>query len=115
MHLTFGGAKISVYHGSPWDPQEQYIYPDFREWERFASVDADIIVMGHTHRPLHEKVAGKCIINPGSCGQPRDGIPGAPYAIVDTESREVVMARAEYDADAAERDAAAVGLSYRKR
>jgi putative phosphoesterase len=104
------GLRIDLFHGSPWDPQEQYIYPDFGDWEKFAEVDADVIVMGHTHRPLLREVAGRIVVNPGSVGQPRDGDPRASFALLDTKTRQVEFRRVEFDAEAAARDAHWAGL-----
>ncbi|MGD1277673.1 MAG: metallophosphoesterase family protein [Tepidisphaeraceae bacterium] len=109
-HLTLDGLRISLFHGSPWDAQEQYIYPDFKDWQRFAEVDADVIVLGHTHRPFLREVAGRLVINPGSCGQPRDGDPRASFAVLDTRTRQVQFARAAYDVDAAVDEAQRLGL-----
>jgi predicted phosphodiesterase len=39
----------------------------------------------------------KVIFNPGSVGQPRDGIPLASYAIFDEDSRIIELFRVEYD------------------
>ncbi len=36
-------------------------------------------------------------INPGSVGQPRDGIPMASYKIYDTETKKIYMEKAEYN------------------
>jgi len=36
-------------------------------------------------------------VNPGSVGQPRDGIPMASYMIYDTEAKKVFLEKAEYD------------------
>jgi putative phosphoesterase len=104
------GVRIDLFHGSPWDAQEQYVYPDFGNWDRFAEVDSDVIVMGHTHRPLLRQVAGRVVVNPGSVGQPRDGDPRASFAVLDTRTRQVEFGRAEFDADAATRDAHWAGL-----
>ncbi|WP_269082805.1 hypothetical protein [Pyrodictium occultum] len=38
------------------------------------------------------------IVNPGSVGQPRDGIAAAGYALLDTETGEVRLGRVRYDA-----------------
>lgn len=38
---------------------------------RAAHPDADIIVYGHTHKPLIERVEGKLIVNPGAAGPAR--------------------------------------------
>lgn len=90
------GKKVLVCHGSPWDHLEERIYPDYAHFERFESVDADIIVLGHTHYPLVKKVGRKTIINPGSCGQPRD-YNLLSYAIWDTDKNSFEIKRAEWD------------------
>jgi protein phosphatase len=46
-------------------------------------VDADWLLLGHTHRPLVRRVGRTTIVNPGSTGQPRAGAPLATYAIWD--------------------------------
>jgi len=90
-------AKLKFFHGSPWNISE-YIYPDFLEWSRFDSIDADIIVLGHTHRPMDVHNGKKRIINPGSVGQPRDCNPQASYAIYDDETQQLQFYRTNYDA-----------------
>jgi putative phosphoesterase len=95
MKLTLGGVRIAMYHGSPWNAQEQYIYPDFREWERFAEIDADIVVLGHTHRPILRQIGSVTLINPGSVGQPRDGDSRPAYAILDSNTRQVQLCRVD--------------------
>jgi putative phosphoesterase len=93
--LTFGGLRISMYHGSPWNPQEQYIYPDFKDWHRFAEIDADVVLLGHTHRPILRQIGSVTLINPGSVGQPRDGDPRPSYATLNTETRQVQLCRVD--------------------
>ncbi len=97
IERSFGGLRFHVCHGSPWDHLEEYVYPDFSGFDRFACVDAEVIVLGHTHHALHRLVGDKIIVNPGSCGQPRDGSPGAPYAILDTKTRRVDFRNASCD------------------
>jgi putative phosphoesterase len=99
--LALDGIRIAMYHGSPWNPQEQYIYPDFKNWDRFADIDADIVLLGHTHRPILRQIGSVTLINPGSVGQPRDGDPRPSYAVLDTASRAVKLARVEPLAPAA--------------
>jgi putative phosphoesterase len=36
-----------------------------------ARYDADVIVYGHTHRPLIHRVGARCVVNPGSAGPRR--------------------------------------------
>lgn len=80
--LSYEGQKVRLVHGSPWRPADEYIYPDCASFDRFDGLDADLVVMGHTHRPF-ERTKGKTLLNVGSCGQPRDGDPRASYAIVE--------------------------------
>ena len=39
----------------------------------------------------------RLIINPGSVGQPRDGLPTASYALFDSDEQTITHYRAEYD------------------
>lgn len=86
--------EIALFHGSPWDPDE-YIYPD-SSLERFEDVPWRWVFLGHTHYAMDRKFSKGRIINPGSCGQPRDALL-ASYAVVDTGSGEVVLRRVDYD------------------
>jgi len=97
-YLEFDGARWMLCHGSPWAVDE-YIYPNYKYFERFNSVEADVIVMGHTHIPMVRRVGRMLLINPGSCGQPRDGNPQAAYALVDTRTYQVEIRRIAYDVE----------------
>jgi len=98
LELNLDGVRILLCHGSPWD-LNHYIYPDSAEgaMEIPESVEYDLIVMGHTHYSMLFDKAGCILVNPGSVGQPRDRIPGACWALFDTESRSVDLRREEYD------------------
>lgn len=70
-------------------------------------------------RPVHGKDArcvvelprlGRCIINPGSVGQPRDRDPRACYAVIDLGRNSLEMHRVEYDVAEVLRRSLAVGL-----
>lgn len=97
LDLSISGKIIKVFHGSPWNYLEEYIYPDFRSLERFDNIKADYVILGHTHHPMLKKRNGKIIINPGSCGQPRDGNQMASYSILDVVTGNVVNYRVSYD------------------
>ena len=89
----FGGLTIRMYHGSPWEPLRQYIDPDYMPFEKFEEIDADLIILGHTHIPfIRENV-----VNPGSCGISRDNDPRASYAFFETDTSEITLGRVEYD------------------
>jgi putative phosphoesterase len=95
--LSLDGLKVTMFHGSPWDKLEEYIYPDYPDFEKFAEIDADVIILGHTHHPMIKQAAEKLVINPGSCGQPRDYDPRASLAILDTLTKEARIERVQYD------------------
>lgn len=95
VRYVLDGVTIQLCHGSPW-AVDQYVYPD-ADFTRFAALDADVVVMGHTHIPLTHHAGDVLLVNPGSCGQPRDYGPDAAYAVLDTRSRRVELCRASYD------------------
>ncbi|MBZ0107335.1 MAG: metallophosphoesterase [Candidatus Scalindua rubra] len=51
-------------------------------------------------------------INPGSVGQPRDGIPMASYKIYDTETKTVYMEKAEYNIEGVRKKILEAGLPF---
>lgn len=97
--LVIDAIKIKMYHGSPWNYFEGYIYPDHHNFDKFKKIDADIIILGHTHWPMIKRVNKTIIVNPGSCGQPRDYNPQASFALLDTKTKEVAIKRVEYKVD----------------
>lgn len=97
--FELGGLNWILCHGSPWDIEE-YIYPDRSDFESFAKIETDIVVMGHTHIPMLHRAGNVLLVNPGSCGQPRDYNPLASYAVVETETRDVEIRRVLYDVNA---------------
>ncbi|NYT19479.1 MAG: metallophosphoesterase family protein [Methanosarcinales archaeon] len=97
----FGGIKTHFTHGSPRSMYE-YIKPDTPEeeiLEMIESVDADFIIIGHSHIPFIRQVGDVTIINPGSVGQPRDGDVRASCVLFDTQTRSAEIIRCEYDLD----------------
>ena len=49
--------------------------------EEVTRIDADVLIVGHTHTPFIRTVGKTTIVNPGSLGQPKTGRPLACYAI----------------------------------
>ncbi len=98
--LTFDvdNKKLLLVHGSPFDSLNGYVYPD-TSIEAFESISADAIFMGQTHRPFIKQAFGKCIINIGSCGLPRDVGNLASCAIYDVQKGEGVVYRIPFDAE----------------
>lgn len=88
---TIEGKKLVIVHGSPFDPYDEYLYPNSPNLRKLASIDADYIVLGHTHYHMAERVGRALVINPGSAGEPRDHRNGFQLscAVLDTSSGEV--------------------------
>jgi len=63
------------------------------------NIDANIIVYGHNHIQSYAYCGNKLIINPGSCGLPRDFDNKAPYTILEETKNgfNVIERRVEYD------------------
>jgi putative phosphoesterase len=82
------GVRVHLCHSNPWEDSSIYIYPErpkilFQEIAR--AVEAEIIIMGHTHHPMVVQVDGKLLINPGSISGNRNrtertcGVLDLPY------------------------------------
>lgn len=99
-HLELDGLGYYLVHATPRDALDEYLSNDPEAWSvRLKDVQADVICVGHTHRPFCLELDGKRVINPGSVGQPRDGDPRAAYAVI--ENGNVEFRRVDYDIDAA--------------
>ncbi len=128
------GERHHMVHGSPCDPMT---YIDELEVARqaFTCTAKTWIFHGHTHlagaflalegpngpwiryRPFtKEKTVlalpprGRILVNPGSVGQPRDGLPLAAYAIWDEASARIEAYRVAYDLEAVRRRLADAGF-----
>ena len=93
-YISIGKKHMFIVHGSPRDFDE-YVYPEDAVPEFLSG--CDILVLGHTHIQFIKEYPEGMIVNPGSVGQPRDGNPGAAFAILDTGSGEIKPGRAGYD------------------
>ncbi|MGC8825653.1 MAG: metallophosphoesterase family protein [Anaerolineae bacterium] len=127
---------FTIVHGSPREPIWEYILYSFVAAANFEHFDTPYCLIGHTHSPalfvertegeariieadlppFEEPVPlgkGRCIINPGSVGQPRDGDPRASYAIWDTDKGELVIHRVSYDIETIQALMAELGFPAR--
>ena len=88
-----GGKSLVMVHGSPWEPYNEYIYPNSPSLARFSEIDADYVILGHTHYQMAERVGRTLVINPGSAGEARDARNHfrLSYAVLDSETDEVVF------------------------
>jgi putative phosphoesterase len=93
LDLQLGGMRIVLTHASPCDPGTQYVWRHSPELMRIAEVDADVVILGHTHSRMAERVGRVLVVNPGSAGDARDPGNGRrfSYAVLDTGSGEVTF------------------------
>jgi putative phosphoesterase len=100
LSLTLGGVRLQMFHGSPWDDAigrvTPYIYPQSSaELRRLGEIEADVIVLGHTHVPFVHDTGRALVVNPGSCAEPRDGTLTPSCAVLDSEGLKVEFRRYE--------------------
>jgi diadenosine tetraphosphatase ApaH/serine/threonine PP2A family protein phosphatase len=129
-------GELTAVHGSPRDPIWEYITGPQIAAANFEHFSTRLCLFGHTHLPVvfravvegveatvgvpGERVAlggDRCLLNPGSVGQPRDGLPDAAYAIVDTgedpTADAIEFRRVRYDIDRTQRQMHELGLPTR--
>ena len=118
-------GDLTAVHGSPRDPTWEYITSRGIAAANAEHFDTRLCLFGHTHIPVAfllgddvETIGGlpgdvvrldgaRALLNPGSVGQPRDGLPDAAYAILETGdgTGPVAMSfhRVRYDIDTTQR------------
>jgi len=125
---NFEKAGAAFTHGSFGARRYTYITNRQTAGDALDALQHDIGAVGHTHIPsafvaplLDFRGAGqtrslqlptdvrfdipdghRCIVNPGSVGQPRDRNPDASWGLLDTESRTFQILRTAYDIDLVE-------------
>ena len=93
LETRVDGKKLVMVHGSPFDPYDEYLYPNSPSLQKLAQIDADFIVLGHTHYHMALPVGRALVVNPGSAGEARDHRNGFQLscAVLDTQSGEVAF------------------------
>lgn len=88
--LSFAGKTLLMVHSTPWQHGE-YVYPESATLQRFAEVEADFVLYGHTHSQIVKRVGRALVINPGSAGDARDHRNGRQLscAVLDPATDEV--------------------------
>jgi len=115
-------GEVTAVHGSPRDPIWEYINTIEIASANFDAFETRLCLFGHTHLPMAYRQldgsietvvgspgpavalpGGRSLVNPGSVGQPRDGIPDASYAILEVaeapEADSVEFRRVPYDVE----------------
>lgn len=110
-------AAFTLVHGSLREPVWEYLLSPEQAQAQFDAMTTCYSAVGHSHVPfvaskrpaapphlrrlvdgdLIEIADGPHIINPGGCGQPRDGDPRAPYLLLDTAARTLQFHRVDYE------------------
>ncbi len=99
--VRLDGRTLVMVHASPCTPHTQYVWKGSPELRRLAEIDADYVVLGHTHAQMAERIGRALVINPGSVGEARDLSNGRQlsYAVLDTASGEVMIENYTIDDD----------------
>jgi putative phosphoesterase len=96
-----GLGSVLVCHATPTSDEQIYtrVTPEDDLVRLFASVDADVVVCGHTHIQYDRTLSnGLRIVNPGSVGMPYEGKRGAFWALLGPD---VELRCTDYDVEAA--------------
>ncbi|MBE0428548.1 MAG: metallophosphoesterase family protein [Thermoleophilia bacterium] len=102
LETEIDSGRIFAVHAAPSNHLFKYLRPSTPAAEleaEAAMADADIILTGHSHQPFVREYGARLLVNVGSVGQPRDGIPRAGYALI--EDGKVELKRADYDVEKA--------------
>ena len=109
------GRRVLCVHGSPRRLNE-YLFenrPEAGLERMFATLEADLILCGHTHLPYHRRIGNVDLINVGSVGRPKDGDPRAGYALIELgETVTATFPRVAYDVEAAAQAVEATELPH---
>lgn len=123
---------VTLVHGSPRDPIWEYVTTLAVARAGMAAMGTAVGLHGHTHVPIAfreaadrlEAVApaegsavelspGRALVNPGSVGQARDGIPTASWLVLDTVALAATWHRVPYDIASVQARMRAVDLPRR--
>ena len=129
LPLRVEADDFTAVHGSPRDPVWEYVVSRDVATANFGHFGTRCCLVGHSHLPflcrLRDNGAEfldfptdvaialgdeRCIVNPGSVGQPRDGAPSASYAVYDSDAGTITHRRAAYDIPATQRKMRERGL-----
>lgn len=94
--IAFEDKRFLFVHGSPFDTQNGYIYPD-TDINQFMNIEEDVVVCGHSHYTSVHQVGSKTFINVGSLGLPRDRGDYLSFGLLDTENMQFKLHRLKMD------------------
>jgi putative phosphoesterase len=93
--LMRAGKSLHMVHSTPWEPRGDYVFPGSPDFARMGESGADILLYGHTHRAVAQRVGATLVVNPGSAGEARGHGPDATLscALIDLPSGAVEIIR----------------------
>ena len=86
VEASFGSTRLLMVHGSPWPPFGDYLGPWSPALRRADELDVEILVLGHTHVPMVERIGHTLVVNPGSVSEPRQADRVRTCAVIDTDA-----------------------------
>jgi len=123
---------FTLVHGSPRDPIWEYVTSTPVARAGINAMTTSSGLHGHTHVPIaflledgrleamgpgdgsQLAIDGRRVLaNPGSVGQPRDGIPTASWLLLDTDADAITWHRTAYDVEAVQAAMVEAGLPAR--
>ena len=129
LPLVAQQPPFTLVHGSLRDPIVEYLLHPTQAIATFNLLTTTHCAVGHSHYPFVCREnggiplflppaageaspldGGRCIINPGSVGQPRDRDPRASYAVYDSDVDAVEHYRVEYEIAATQEKMRLAGL-----
>lgn len=112
--MIVDGTRFHLVHASPSDPLFGYFPEDSDQWVgEVQKIDADVLLVGQTHKPFIRKIDNCIIANPGSIGQPKTGRPLACYAV--WEDGQIILKEYEYPIEETIADISQMSISERDR
>ena len=125
-------TAVTLVHGSPRNPTWEYVIEQQIAIANMDAFETPICLVGHTHIPLVFTTNGnggcsaeyltdglrffpdkKCIINPGSVGQPRDRDSRAAYLIYDSDLNVFEAHRVKYNNKSVQARILEAGLPFK--
>jgi len=87
--------ELLLVHATPWPSAGAYVCAHHRDFARFGETTADILLYGHTHVPVAQRVKDTLVVNPGSTGESRlvDGRLELSCAVLDVARVEAQIMR----------------------
>lgn len=129
LKLTYQNEDLTLVHGTLDRPGDfNYLTDGYIAEETFNLMQTNVCFIGHSHvagifikgqddrityrqdNSMDIKQENKYIINVGSVGQPRDGIPYAAYCVYNTKEKELWIKRVNYDRETTRKKIIAAGL-----